>query len=256
MSRADSVLLNRKPVLASLFLALALGGCQLSEIDPFGKKESSTVSRSSVASVQQYPQGQYPQGQYPQGQYPQGQYPQAQYPQGQYPQGQYPQQPYPQQTYPQQQQVVQAQPVPQNNRITQSELEAFCPPVQLRQDSAVLSRYAPGGEGNPAMLSYQAWIGETTRSCRRANGMMMIDVASAARVIPGPAGAPSQVNMAVRVTVRRGDETLYSQVLNIPVAVDPSRGATQFLIRDPNIVIPVPSRRDVLVQVGFEHVRR
>jgi hypothetical protein len=139
----------------------------------------------------------------------------------------------------------------QQPKINQSELEAFCPPVRVRQGTAVLNRYARGGDGDPSRLAFQASIGETTRACTRADGNMTINVAAAGRLIPGPAGAPGSVTLPIRIAVTRGDEVLYSQLQRIDVAVS-GQGAAQFLFKDPNVVIPIPPERNVMVQLGFD----
>lgn len=136
-------------------------------------------------------------------------------------------------------------------KISQNELEAFCPPVRVRQGTASLSRYARGAEGDPSKLSFQASLGETSRACTRANGNLTINVAAAGRVIPGPAGAPASAVLPIRIAVTRGDEVLYSQLQRLEVAIN-AQQAAQFVFKDPNVVIPIPSERNVLVQLGFD----
>ncbi|MBX3596975.1 MAG: hypothetical protein KF874_05305 [Rhizobiaceae bacterium] len=141
-------------------------------------------------------------------------------------------------------------------KVSQTELEAFCPPVRLRQGTAALNRYARGGEGDHSKLAFQASIGETTRVCTRAAGTMTIEVAAAGRVIPGPAGAPTSVSLPIRVAVTRGDEVLYSDLKLQEVAITEKQGATQFLFKNPSISIPIPAERNVIVQLGFDDAAR
>ncbi|RFC68836.1 hypothetical protein DY251_04185 [Mesorhizobium denitrificans] len=136
-------------------------------------------------------------------------------------------------------------------KISQNELEAFCPPVRVRQGTASLSRYARGGDGDPSKLAFQASLGETSRACSRADGNLTINVAAAGRVIAGPAGAPASAVLPIRIAVTRGDEVLYSQLQKQEVAIN-AQQATQFIFKDPNIVIPIPAERNVMVQLGFD----
>jgi len=136
-------------------------------------------------------------------------------------------------------------------KISQNELEAFCPPVRVRQGTAALNRYTRGGDGDPSKLSFQASLGETTRACSRADGNLTINVASAGRVVAGPAGAPGSVVLPIRIVVTRGDEVLYSQLQKLDVAINQQQ-ATQFVFKDPNVVIPIPAERNVMVQLGFD----
>lgn len=141
---------------------------------------------------------------------------------------------------------------PARPTISQAELDAFCPPVAVRQGTASYNSYARGGQGDPAKISYQASISAASRACSRADGMLTITVAVAGRVVPGPAGAPSAVTLPIRVAVTRGDEVLYSQMIKDQVNVTSANAATQYMVRDSNVVIPVPDRRNVRVQVGFD----
>ena len=82
--------------------------------------------------------------------------------------------------------------------------------------------------------------------------MMTIKVGVAGKVVVGPAGSAGTVNMPIRVAVVRGDEVLYSQLhKNVVQVTDPST-ATQFVFTDPNVVIPIPSARDVQIFAGFD----
>ncbi|MCO5063209.1 MAG: hypothetical protein M9924_02220 [Rhizobiaceae bacterium] len=136
-------------------------------------------------------------------------------------------------------------------KVTQGELEAFCPPVRVRQGTAALNRYARGGDGDPSKLAFQASIGESTRACTRADGNLTIDVAAAGRVVPGPA-APASVTLPIRVVVTRGDDVLYSELHRQEVTLTDRSAATQYLFRNSNVVIPIPSERNVMVQLGFD----
>jgi hypothetical protein len=60
------------------------------------------------------------------------------------------------------------------------------------------------------------------------------------------------VTLPIRVAVTRGDEVLYSQLHRQEVAVTDKSAASQFLFKDPNVVIPIPPERNVRVQLGFD----
>ena len=141
---------------------------------------------------------------------------------------------------------------PEQGKVLASELRAYCPRVTLREEAGFINRYAKGGDGDPAKLSYQASIGEVTRSCSRQTGMLTMEVAMAGRVIPGPAGASGSVNLPIRVTVVRGDgEVLYSQVQNHPLTLAGNQ-AQQFLVNDRNVVVPIPEDNTLQVFAGFD----
>jgi len=139
---------------------------------------------------------------------------------------------------------------PDEGKILASELLAYCPKVTLKEDTGYFNRYAKGGEDDPAKLIYQASISDVTRSCSRANGVMTMNVAVAGRIVPGPAGSPGTVTVPVRIVATHGEEVLYSELIDHQVQV--GSVATQFVIGDPNVTMPIPSDRGIQVFAGFD----
>lgn len=141
---------------------------------------------------------------------------------------------------------------PQEGKVLASELRAYCPTVTLKEENGFINRYAKGGEDDAAKLSWQASISEVTRSCNRQTGMLAMDVALAGRVVPGPAGASGSVTLPIKITVLRSDgEVIYSQTQNHQVALSGNQ-AQQFLVNDPNVVVPIPENNTLQVFAGFD----
>lgn len=137
-------------------------------------------------------------------------------------------------------------------KVLASELRAYCPRVTVKEEMSAINKYAGGGEGDPAKLSYQASVTESTRSCNRATGMLAMNVAVAGRVVPGPAGASGTVTLPVRISVVRADgEVLYSQVHNRQVSFSGNQ-VQQFILNDPNVVVPIPVDNSLQVFAGFD----
>lgn len=143
-------------------------------------------------------------------------------------------------------------PPPPSDKVLESELRAYCPPIVLREGTAFFRTYAKGAKDDPAKLIYQASISDVTRSCSRSAGTMTINTAAAGRVIIGPAGAPGTITMPIRVVVVKGESVLYSQLHKYQVAVAAGSGATQFVFNDPNVVIPVPEPGTIQIFVGYD----
>jgi hypothetical protein len=141
-------------------------------------------------------------------------------------------------------------------RVTESELRAYCPQVVLRSGTAFYNTFEPGGEGDPAKLIYQASIADVTRSCTYGEGTLTMNVAVAGKVVPGPAGSAGTISMPIRVAVTRltseGEEVLYSQLHNYSVAVNGTTGATQFVFNDPNVTFAAPTARNIRVFAGYD----
>lgn len=141
---------------------------------------------------------------------------------------------------------------PEEGKVLASELLAYCPSVTLKEDTGYINKYAKGGEDDPAKLTWQASINEVTRSCSRQTGMLAMQVAVAGRIVPGPAGASGSITLPIKVTVLRADgEVLYSQTQNHQVSLGGNQ-AQQFLVRDPNVVVPIPENNTLQVFAGFD----
>ncbi len=141
---------------------------------------------------------------------------------------------------------------PQEGKILASELLAYCPRVTVKEAEGAINRYAKGGEGDPAKLSFQASISESTRSCSRQTGMLTMNVAVAGRVVPGPAGASGTITLPIRITViQGGGAVLYSQTFNQQVSLAGNQ-AQQFLFNDQNVVVPIPADNTLQVFAGFD----
>ncbi len=140
---------------------------------------------------------------------------------------------------------------PDRERITSEELRAYCPPVQLREGTAMLRTYARGGQDDPTKLAIQASISDVTRSCSYGDGTITLNVAAAGRIIPGPAAQGGSTQLPIRIAVIRGEEVLYSQLHPYAAAVTPGQ-ATQFLFSDPNVTIPYTGGRGIVVYAGFD----
>ena len=145
-------------------------------------------------------------------------------------------------------------PKPPTEKVLESELRAYCPPVVLREGTAFYRTYAKGGKDDAAKLIYQASLGDVTRDCKRdaGTGMMTITVAVAGKVVTGPAGGPGTIRMPIRVAAVRGEEVLYSKLHTYELNVGSTPGATQFLFKDPAVVIPIPSPGTIQVFAGFD----
>lgn len=137
-------------------------------------------------------------------------------------------------------------------QVTESELRADCPPVELRQGTAFFNTYERGGEGDGERLIYQASIADVTRSCTFANGMMNLTVAAAGRIVPGPKGRAGSIDMPIRVVVMQEGQVPYSQLHRYPVTVADTIGATQFVFTDPSISLQMPVAERTRIVVGYD----
>lgn len=141
---------------------------------------------------------------------------------------------------------------PPAEKVKQSDLLGYCPPVNLREGTAYFNNYAKGGQDDPEKLIYQASIADVTRSCKRNDGMVNITVAVAGKIVPGPAAGGSGITMPIRVAVLQGSTVIYSELHKHQVAVTPGSPASQFVFNDPNIAIAEGDLRSIRIYAGYD----
>ncbi|MCJ8517518.1 PilZ domain-containing protein [Rhizobium tarimense] len=132
-------------------------------------------------------------------------------------------------------------------------VQAFCPPVVMREETAIYRSYARGGQDNPEKLAYQASLAEATRQCTANESTITINVVAQGRIVAGPAVSAGQVNLPVLVEVVDGDNVIYSQKVSFPVEL-PTAG-TQFIFSKPDVQIPNAqggASRFTRVRLGFD----
>ena len=84
---------------------------------------------------------------------------------------------------------------------------------------------------------------------RRVRAMQIV---AAGRVVEGPKGQSGALELPIRVAVAQGENVPYSQLGTVQVTVAPNGGATQFLFKDQQVVVPAPTAQNLQVFVGFD----
>ncbi len=131
-------------------------------------------------------------------------------------------------------------------------VQGACPQMFMKDSDAIFRTYAGGAKtGDAEKLAYQASIGDYTRQCSLNDTNLTMTVVAQLRVIAGPNGSSGgKVTLPIRITVYDGEDALFSEVTNFPVAV--GAGATQVLFRKDGIKLPVGSGSLVRVNIGFD----
>lgn len=131
-------------------------------------------------------------------------------------------------------------------------IQGACPPVYLREGTAVHRKYAGRAKEDAENLLYQATLADTTRQCVLSENGLRMTVMAQGRIVTGPAGSPQTVKLPIRVAATDGAQTLYSQLVQFEVTIPADSGTGQFIFTQANVDLPGGSGGFVKVYVGFD----
>jgi hypothetical protein len=120
--------------------------------------------------------------------------------------------------------------------------DLFCPPVQIRAGASTYAVAAPGKQAIGNDLRFQATITKTARECDYNAGTITARIGIQGRVIAGPAGAPSAVQVPMRVAVVQGgvaEKTIATKAYQTTVNMSES-GSEPFTLVIEDLVYPAP----------------
>ena len=133
-----------------------------------------------------------------------------------------------------------------------------CPTIEIRSGASTYA-VGPQGESPSAInLRYQATIARTARECSVSSGNMTMKVGIQGRIILGPAGAPGQFEVPVRLAlVREGIEpkTIWTKLYQVSVMVPPGQTNVPFVHIEEDMAFALPKSDELdayVVYVGFD----
>ena len=123
-----------------------------------------------------------------------------------------------------------------------SQSELTCPPVSIRAGASTYAVAAPGKQAVGNDLRYQATISKTARQCSIEGGQITARIGIQGRVIAGPAGAPSAVQVPIRVAVVQGgvsEKTIATKAYQTTVTMTEG-GSEPFTLVAEDLTYPAP----------------
>ena len=117
-----------------------------------------------------------------------------------------------------------------------------CPPVTIRAGASTYQVAAPGKQPVGNDLRFQATITRTARQCTYENGEITARIGIQGRVIAGPAGAPSAVDIPMRVAVVQSgiqEKTIATKAYRTSVTMSED-GSVPFTLLAEDLVYPAP----------------
>src|SRR5438477_11830157 len=122
------------------------------------------------------------------------------------------------------------------------ENDLSCPPVTIRAGASTYAVAAPGKQPVGNDVRFQATITRTARQCTKTGDQITARIGIQGRVIAGPAGAPSTVEIPLRVAVVQGgvqEKTIATKVYRTTVSMSED-GNVPFALVAEDMVYPVP----------------
>jgi hypothetical protein len=132
-----------------------------------------------------------------------------------------------------------------------------CPDVRIRAGASTYAVAAPGKQPIGNDLRFQATITKTARECSLNGGTITARIGIQGRVIAGPAGAPSSVQVPLRVAVVQGgisEKTIATKAYQTTVNMTET-GSEPFTLVAEDLVYPVPpgaTGDSYIFYIGFD----
>jgi len=132
-----------------------------------------------------------------------------------------------------------------------------CPQVSIRAGASTFAVAAPGKQAIGNDVRYQATITKMARECVKAGDSITARIGIQGRVIVGPAGAPSSVEVPLRVAVVQGgvgEKVIATKAYRTTVNLGEDESAPFSLVAE-DLVYPVPAPNvadNYIFYVGFD----
>ncbi len=139
----------------------------------------------------------------------------------------------------------------------EGETDLTCPPVSIRAGASTYAVAAPGKQPVGNDLRVQATITRTARDCTKNGDQITARIGIQGRVIAGPAGAPSTLEIPLRVAVVQGgvqEKTIATKVYRTTVSMSED-GNVPFALVAEDMVYPVPlgaTGDSYIFYIGFD----
>ena len=139
----------------------------------------------------------------------------------------------------------------------QPENDLTCPPVSIRAGASTYAVAVPGKQPVGNDVRFQATITRTARQCTISGDQITARIGIQGRVIAGPAGAPSSVDIPLRVAVVQGgvqEKTIATKAYQTNVSMSED-GSEPFTLVAEDLVYPVPpgaTGDSYIFYIGFD----
>lgn len=127
-----------------------------------------------------------------------------------------------------------------------------CPPIKVRPGGENLFDYGGGRARNAQDLHFQAVIDQQSRNCVVSNGLITVQMGVSGRVLLGPKGNETSVNVPIRFAVERDGMAVFSEKYTLPVSITPPEQSGEFIKVVENVTVPYVGGESIVIWVGFD----
>lgn len=127
-----------------------------------------------------------------------------------------------------------------------------CPPIKVRAGAEALYYYGNGKVGNARDLQYQAVIDKQSRNCVVSANQITIQMGVTGRLMLGPAGNQTVVDLPIRFAVESNGTPLFTEKYEVPVTVSPAAQSGDFVKVVDNLAVPYLGGEEIVIWVGFD----
>ncbi len=141
--------------------------------------------------------------------------------------------------------------------VPQDTGDLTCPPVTVRAGASTYAVALPGKQPVGNDLRFQVTISKMARECSLNGGVVTARIGIQGRVIAGPAGAPSSVQVPLRVAVVQGgvsEKTIATKAYQTTVTMTEG-GSEPFTLVAEDLAYPAPSGAvgdSYIFYIGFD----
>ncbi|MES2752048.1 MAG: hypothetical protein V4661_11815 [Pseudomonadota bacterium] len=143
-----------------------------------------------------------------------------------------------------------------STQSTENSSDLTCPSVAIRFGASTLAVGVPGKPASGNDLRYQGSIVRTARDCNLSNGQVTARIGIQGRIIVGPAGAPPNVDVPMRVAVvQEGapDKVIVTKAFRTDVALAGDNTDFSLVAEDVTYPAPTAAANDKYVfYIGFD----
>jgi hypothetical protein len=152
---------------------------------------------------------------------------------------------------------AQAQPGAPATGGAPAESDLTCPPIAIRAGASTYAVAAAGKQAVGNDVRFQVTIGKTARECNLSGAQITARIGIQGRVIAGPAGAPSSVEIPMRIAVVQGgvtEKVIATKAYRTSVEMTED-GSVPFSFVADDLVYPVPTGAtgdNYVFYIGFD----